>query len=222
MQKIFIIEDNKKIRDEISTFLTKNGYGCESSDDMENIIDLVLTSKPHLLLLDINLPVYDGFYICKEIRKKSDIPIIVVTSRDSEIDELLAMNFGADDYITKPFNTQILLLRISSVLKRAYKETVNEKLDFGKFYVVLSKSVVEYDRGEMELTKNELKILTCLYEHKNTIVTRDELMTHLWNSEMFVDDNTLTVNINRLRKKFEDIGFSDVIETKRGLGYLLK
>lgn len=222
MKKIFIIEDNQKIRDELSSFLMKNGYECESSDGGGDIVTQVLTSEAHLLLLDINLPQNDGFYICKELRKRSDMPVIVVTSRDTEMDELLAMNFGADDYIAKPFNTQILLLRISSVLKRAYKESVNEKLDFGKFSVVLSKSVLEHADGETELTKNEVKILSCLHEHKGAIVSRDELMTQLWNSDMFVDDNTLTVNINRLRKKLEDIGFEDIIETKRGQGYLIQ
>jgi DNA-binding response OmpR family regulator len=222
MRKIFIIEDNKKIRDELTVFLSKNGYTCESCDDMRDIADTVLTSKAHLLLLDLNLPVTDGFYICKEIRKKSDMPVIVVTSRDSEIDELLAMNFGADDYVTKPFNTQILLLRIAAVLKRAYKETSNDILDFGKFNLIPSKSIIEFEQGIIELTKNELKILTCLYDHKDGIVSRDELMTQLWNSDMFVDDNTLTVNINRLRKKLDDAGLSGIIETKRGLGYLLK
>lgn len=220
--KIFIIEDNKKIRDELAAFLTKNGYLCEAPDEFEDIIELVLSAKPQLVLLDINLPVYDGYYICRELRKRSDLPIIVVTSRDSEIDELMAMNLGADDFVTKPYNTQILLARISSVLRRAYRESVTDRLDCGSFVINLSKSVLEYKGIETELTKNELKILTCLFEQRGAIVSRDELMTRLWGSNMFVDDNTLTVNINRVRRKLEELGIGDVIETKRGQGYLLR
>lgn len=222
MKKILIIEDNKKIRDELSTFLTKNGYLCEAPDEFDDIIDVVLSGKPHLVLLDINLPVYDGYYICRELRKRSDVPVIVVTSRDSEIDELTAMNLGADDFVTKPYNTQILLARISSVLKRAYRESVSDRLDCGSFIINLSKSVLEHHGTETGLTKNELKILTCLFEQRGAIVSRDELMTQLWDSDMFVDDNTLTVNVNRLRKKLEECGLENVIETKRGQGYLLK
>lgn len=220
--KIFIIEDNKKIRDELAAFLTKNGYLCEAPDEFEGIIELVLSAKPQLVLLDINLPVYDGYYICRELRKRSDLPIIVVTSRDSEIDELMAMNLGADDFVTKPYNTQILLARISSVLRRAYRESVTDRLDCGSFVINLSKSVLEHKGIETELTKNELKILTCLFEQRGAIVSRDKLMTRLWDSNMFVDDNTLTVNINRVRKKLEESGIGDVIETKRGQGYLLR
>lgn len=182
----------------------------------------MLSAKPQLVLLDINLPVYDGYYICRELRKRSDLPIIVVTSRDSEIDELMAMNLGADDFVTKPYNTQILLARISSVLRRAYRESVTDRLDCGSFVINLSKSVLEHKGIETELTKNELKILTCLFEQRGAIVSRDKLMTRLWDSNMFVDDNTLTVNINRVRKKLEESGIGDVIETKRGQGYLLR
>lgn len=222
MQRIFIIEDDKKIRDELSIFLSKYGYICEAAETFEHIIEEVLYKKPNLVLLDINLPVFDGYYICREIRKKSDVPIIVVTSRDTEIDELMAMNLGADDFIAKPYNVQILLAHISSILKRASRETVVDFIDCGKFIINLSKSTLEYNGVEYELTKNELKILTLLFENKGRIVSRDELMTHLWNSDMFIDDNTLTVNINRLRKKLEDIGLKEVIETKRSRGYMVK
>ena len=222
MKKIFIIEDDIKIRDELSTFLSKNGYICEAPCCFENIIEAALSQKMDLILLDINLPVFDGYYICREIRKSSDMPIIVVTSRDTEIDELMAMNLGADDFVTKPYNTQILLAHISSVLKRASKEIPAERIDCGDFIISLSHSTIEKDGAEYELTKNELKMLSYLYEKRNTIVSRDELMTQLWNSDMFVDDNTLTVNINRLRKKLEDAGLPDVIETKRGRGYMVK
>lgn len=221
MKKILIIEDDKKIREELSTFLSKNGYHCEVLCDFERIIEEILAVNPDLVLLDINLPFLDGYYICRELSRQSVIPIIVVTSRDTELDELMAMNFGADDFITKPYNTQILLAHISSVLKRAARESVTDRMDCGGFAINLSRSSIEYSDGECELTKNELKILTLLYEKRGVIVNRDELMTQLWNSNMFVDDNTLTVNINRLRNKLEEAGLGQVIETKRGRGYMV-
>lgn len=222
MKKIFIIEDDKKIREELSIFLSKNGYTCEAPWEFDGIIEDVLSKRPDLVLLDINLPVVDGYYICREIRKESDVPIIVVTSRDTEIDELMSMNLGADDFITKPYNIQILLAHISSVLKRASREVVADYIDCGEFTINLSKGSLEYNDVEYELTKNELKILTLLYENRGIIVSRDELMTQLWNSDMFIDDNTLTVNMTRLRKKLEDAGLSQVIETKRARGYMVK
>jgi DNA-binding response OmpR family regulator len=221
MKKILIIEDDKKIREELSVFLSSNGYNCKIAGDFENITELILSSSADLVLLDINLPSADGYYICRELRKQSDIPVIVVTSRDTELDELMAMNLGADDFITKPYNTQILLAHISSVLKRVSKESVSDRIDCGSFVIHLSRSSAEYGSGECELTKNELRILTLLYEKRGSIVSRDELMTQLWNSDMFVDDNTLTVNINRLRKKLEDAGLGQVIGTKRGQGYIV-
>lgn len=222
MKKIFIIEDDKKICGELSTFLSRNGYTCEAPDGFDNIIENTLSARPNLVLLDINLPVYDGYYICREIRKRSDVPIIVVTSRDTEIDELMSLNIGADDFIAKPYNTQILLARISSVLKRSSREIAADHIDCGDFIINLSKSVIEHAGREIELTKNELKILTCLYEHKGSIVSRDELMLKLWDSDMFIDDNTLTVNINRLRRKLGDAHLTQLIETKRGQGYIIK
>lgn len=221
MKKIMIIEDNKKIRRELTIFLTQNGYECLAPEEFEDAVQKILDAGPHLVLLDINLPSADGYHICREIRKKSDVPVIVVTSRDTEMDELTAMNLGADDFVAKPYNLQILLMRIASVLKRAYRETAAEVLHCGSFSISPAKSAVLHGGRETELTKNELKILACLYEHRGAIVSRDDLMVHLWNSEMFVDDNTLTVNINRLRKKLEDAGLDDVIQTKRGLGYRL-
>lgn len=222
MKKIFIIEDDKKIREELSVFLTKNGYACNAPSEFNNIIEDAISNSPDLILLDINLPVYDGYYICREIRKQSDIPIIVVTSRDSEMDELVSMNLGADDFIPKPYNTQILLAHISSVLKRTSREIVNDCIFIKDFKINLSNSSIEHNGKVFELTKNEIKILTFLYEKRGTIVSRDEIMTKLWNSDMFIDDNTLTVNINRLRYKLEGAGLYDVIETKRGQGYMIK
>lgn len=222
MKRILVIEDDIKIRNELCTFLSRNGYSPEAPEHFESIIDTVIEAHPDLILLDINLPCYDGYYLCREIRKRCDTPIIVVTSRDTEMDELMALNYGADDFITKPYNTQILLAHIASVLKRSSREAPCDRMDCGSFIINLSKSCIELGDRELELTRNELKILTLLHENRGAIVSRDELMTQLWNSDMFVDDNTLTVNINRLRTKLTDAGLDQVIETKRGQGYRMR
>ncbi|MTN80648.1 response regulator [Turicibacter sanguinis] len=222
MQKIMIIEDAEVIREELQIFFSRYGYEVEAPTDFSNIVEQVETIKPQLILLDINLPVFDGYYICKEVRKSSDVPIIVVTSRDSELDELMSMNLGADDFITKPYNTQILLARISSILKRTYGSlSASETLCYKGLTLNLSNGSITYEQKTMELTKNELKILGCLIKNQGQIVSRDVLMEHLWKSDLFVDDNTLSVNVTRLRKKLEEIGLKDAIETRRGLGYIM-
>ena len=190
--------------------------------DFENIVEHALESKSNLILLDINLPYYDGYYICREIRKCSNVPIIVVTSRQSEIDELMSMNLGADDFITKPYNTQILLARISSVLRRMYQNIDMDFLEFKGLKFNISQSLIEFNGEKIDLTKNESKILYSLIKNKEKIVSRNKLMDELWQSDEFVDDNTLTVNINRLRKKMESIGAIDMLQTKRGQGYILQ
>ena len=184
---------------------------------------IVKENNPHLILLDINLPVFDGYFICREIRKTSEVPIIVVTSRDSEVDELMSMNLGADDFVTKPYNTQILLARIAALLKRSgMNSNSNSILTYKDFKLNLSNATVIYNDKNIELTKNEVKILSYLINHKGEIVSRELLMEHLWNSDFFVDDSTLTVNITRLRKKLDEIGIKNVIETRRGLGYIMR
>lgn len=153
--------------------------------------------------------------------EKSEVPIIVVTSRDSEMDELMSINLGADDFVTKPYNTQILLARISAMLKRTQKETVNDSLQYKGLKLQLNNSTVIYKDHEIELSKNEIRILYTLLQHKENIVSRDQLMESLWQSNEFIDDNTLTVNINRVRKKLEAAGLKDFIKTKRGQGYMI-
>jgi len=219
MAKILIVEDDKKLREELKIFLEKHGYEAVILEKFDNTIAELLESKADLVLLDINLPYMDGEYICKEIRKVSNVPIIIVTSRDNELDELLSINNGADQYITKPYNIQILLAKIERLLQRSNTSQVNQdKIDCGEFV----KSIIEKDDSSIELTKNELKILHYLVLNKGKIVSRNEIMDYLWDSESFVDDNTLTVNIKRLRTKLEELGLKDLIETKRGLGYILK
>lgn len=221
MEKIFFIEDDEKIRNELATFLGRYGYECSFSTDFESIVEKALEEKPSIILLDINLPYFDGYYVCREIRKLSNVPIIVVTSRDSELDELMSMNLGADDFITKPYNTEILLARIASILRRTYGNIEMDILEYRGIYYNRATSEVEFNNNKLELTKNESKILNTLMISKGKIVSRNELMKILWQSEEFVDDNTLTVNINRLRKKLEEIGALDYLQTKRGQGYLL-
>ena len=221
MYKILIVEDDAIIRTELKTLLEKYGDKTTITEDFENVIELILNDNPHLVLLDINLPIYDGYHICREIRKQSKIPVIVVTSRDSDMDELMSMNLGADDFITKPYNTQILLARISAILSRTYDTEKMAELTLGELVLDISKGIVKYKSSISELTKNELKILALLIKNKNIITSRDEIMNELWQSNEFVDDNTLTVNINRLRKKLDEIGAVDLLQTKRGIGYLL-
>ena len=222
MTKIIIIEDDEVIREELQNFLIKYGYEVKAPTDLFNIINYVEKENANLILLDINLPMYDGYYICREIRKTSDVPIIIVTSRDSEVDELMSMNLGADDFITKPYNTEILLARITNILKRTYGSSkTNNILNYRDFDLNLSNATIIYKDKSLDLTKNEIKIISCLINNKGNIVKRDSLMEYLWKEDYFVDDSTLNVNINRLRKKLEEIGIENPIETRRGLGYIM-
>lgn len=222
MQKILIIEDDEKIRSELETFLNKNGYETKAIVNLENTIEDALNEKADLILLDINLPYADGEYICKEIRKNSDVPIIMVTSRDSEIDELISLNYGADQYVTKPYNIQILLAKIAGLLKRNQSNNTNDKIELEKFVLNTSSRYVENGDKKVELTKNEYNIIYYLSLKKGKLVSRNEIMDYLWESESFIDDNTLSVNIKRIRDKLEEIGAKDSIETRRGQGYILK
>lgn len=222
MEKIIIIEDDDVIREELKNFLQKYGYDVKTPIEFNNIVKYVENENAGLILLDINLPVYDGFYICREIRKTSDVPIIVVTSRDSDVDELISMNLGADDFVTKPYNTEILLARIANLLRRTYGNLKNNNiLNYKDFSLNLSNATITHKDKSLELTKNEVKILSYLINNKGNIVKRDLLMGYLWKSDYFVDDSTLTVNMNRLRKKLEEIGVENPIETRRGLGYIM-
>ena len=223
MQKILIIEDDEKLRCELETFLNKNGFVATSLKKFDNAVEDILKIQADLLLLDINLPYTDGEFICKEIRKTSNVPIIMVTSRDSEMDELLSLNYGADQYVTKPYNIQILLAKIVGLLKRNQNAGNNpDKIDCGEFVLNTAGRIIEKEDNKVELTKNEYKILEYLVIHRQQVISRDEIMDYLWESEEFVDDNTLNVNIKRLRMILEELGLTDQIETRRGQGYLLK
>ena len=189
---------------------------------MDNIPQIVKEKKPELILLDINLPNDDGFKICTEIRIFSKVPIIFVTSRNTNIDELMAITLGGDDFITKPYNTQIHLARINSLIKRAYPNDSNlDVIEYNGLRLNILSSTIEHSGNSEELTKNEFKILYYLLINKEKIVSRVEIMEYLWDSSMFVNDNTLTVNITRIRNKIEEIGLKDFIKTKRGQGYII-
>jgi len=220
MAKILIIEDEEKLRDELKVYLSNNGYLVEIVKSFTATLEKMISFDGDLILLDINLPNIDGQFLCKEYRKYSTKPIIIVTSRNSEMDELICMNYGADDFVTKPYNPLILLARIEAVLKRT-KPAHNNMLSYQDMKLDVSKSLLIKDNQMLELSKNELKILYFLLTNRGQIKSREEIMTYLWDSDMFVDDNTLTVNINRLRKKLADIGLKNVICTRRKQGYII-
>jgi len=217
-----IIDDNEQLQNELGNMLFNNGYLVTKIKEFNNISSQVENNNPDLILLDINLPNEDGFKICTEIRSFSKVPIIFITSRDTNVDELMGITLGGDDFITKPYNTQILLARISSLLKRAYPN--DKSMDIIKYKELklnILSSTLEHDGKTVELTKNELKILHYLLNNKGKIVSRVDIMEYLWDSSLFVNDNTLTVNITRIRNKIEEIGLSDFIKTKRGQGYII-
>ncbi|GHU40551.1 DNA-binding response regulator [Clostridia bacterium] len=217
--KILIIEDDPTIRTELSELLNRYGYETTAPEEFTDVVNFALKEQPHLILLDLGLPVQDGYHICREIRKQASIPIIVVTSRNTELDELMSMNLGADDFVTKPYHVQILLVRIENLLRRSYKNTEESVVELGGVSLNRSRSMVSKGDMSAELTKNEQGILYLLMQNEGRIISRDRIMEELWESDEFVDDNTLTVNINRLRKKLEQIGAEDFITTKRGQGY---
>ena len=206
MQKILIIEDDELISNELKNLLNNNNYEGVILKDFKNALREIKELKPDLILLDINIPYMNGEMLLKNLRETSNIPVIMVTSRNSDIDEALSITYGADDYITKPYNPNILLLRIGAVLKRL---------------INISKGIIKKDNLEIILTKNEMIIFSYLVNHQNKIVTRDELMTTLWNNEEFINDNALTVNVSRLRAKLKEIGYEDAIDTRKGMGYIL-
>lgn len=222
MKKIIIVEDAERIRLELTEVFERYGYEVKVPDNFDNVLDFVKRENADLIILDINLPIFDGYYLCREIRKSSDVPIIIVTSRDSDMDELMSINLGADDFITKPYNIEILLARVNSLIRRSSKQSsTKDKLNYNDLEINLYNSSMTYKNNNIELTKNELKILIFLVRNKGVIVSREELMEHLWNDDFFVDNSTLSVNVTRLRKKLAEIGLDDAIETRRGQGYIM-
>lgn len=219
MKKIFIVEDDKSICMELVEILENEGYAASYLTDFEHSKEEILAAGADLILMDINIPGINGRNLLKEIRKESDIPVIMVTSRTSEMDEVLSMSYGADDYITKPYNPTILLLRIAAVLKRM--EGSQNAASYRGAEVNFSKGTIRLGEKEQVLTKNEMIIFQRLLSSKDKIVSRDESMTDLWDNEEYVNDNALTVNISRLRTKLAELGLPDAIETRKKQGYRL-
>ena len=220
MKKILIIEDDESVRGELKELLSNAGYDALILDDYTNMLEDILSIHPDLILLDINIPYMNGELRLKALRKVSNIPVIMVTSRVGEIDEVLSMSYGADDYITKPYNPTILLLRIGAVLKRGEKN-ITDTILYHDSLIDVKKGIVKKEQEEVILTKNEMIIFLYLYERMGSIVARDELMTELWNNDEYINDNALTVNISRLRNKFRELGVDNAIETRKGQGYIL-
>jgi DNA-binding response OmpR family regulator len=220
MPKIQIIEDDKALRNELSRLLENSGYDITAVDDFSDTLHCMQTSQADLILLDINLPQINGETLLQDFRKCSDTPVIMLTSRTNELDEVLSISFGADDYITKPYNPTILLLRISAILKRCAKTSA--VLSYGDVRVSPIKGSLIRGSREQILTKNEMIIFQQLLDRRGEIVTRDVLMTVLWDNDEFVNDNALSVNISRLRSKLADLGLPEVIETRKKQGYILK
>lgn len=219
MYKIFIVEDDELIRDELKTLLENAGYSAVMTNDFEDVSGQILSSGCDLVLMDINIPGENGETLLRELRKHCRTPVIMVTSRTNEADELISMSFGADDYITKPYNPAILLLRISAVLKRCGS---NQQRSYRGFEVNPPKGCLTNGEKEIILTKNEMIIFRELLDSLGEIVTRDRLMTALWDNDEYINDNALTVNISRLRAKLSELGFDDAIETRKKQGYVLK
>ena len=219
MKKIFIVEDDKSICMELVEILENEGYAASYLTDFEHSKEKILAARADLILMDINIPGINGRNLLKEIRKESDIPVIMVTSRTSEMDEVLSMSYGADDFITKPYNPTILLLRIAAVLKRM--EGSQNAASYRGAEVNFSKGTIRLGEKEQVLTKNEMIFFQRLLSSKDKIVSRDEIMTDLWDNEEYVNDNALTVNISRLRTKLAELGLPDAIETRKKQGYRL-
>ena len=217
--KILIIEDDLEQQRELKRLLTASGYETFVAQKFSSLLEEIVHTKPNLILMDINLPGINGESLLKELRRTMDVPVIMVTSKNNEADEVLSMSYGADDYITKPYNPTILLLRIEAILKRL--QQTSDFLTVDKMQIFPDRGLIKCEEKEVLLTKNEMLILKLLVQNRGKIVSREAIMDDLWNSYEFVDDNTLTVNISRLRAKLQEIGYQDVIQTRKKQGYIL-
>lgn len=223
MHRIMLVEDDEALCDQIIDGLKKWGFSAEAAVTFENILEDFNRIKPQLVIMDVNLPCFDGFHWCNKLREISKVPVVFLSSRDTNMDIVMAINTGADDYITKPFSMQVLIAKIQAILRRTYDyaAAASEYLEHKGLLLNMGEGLVIYDSRKAELTKNELKILTLLMNNKGRIVSRESIMQLLWDDDVYVNDNTLTVNINRLRGKLSDLGIPDFIETKKGQGYII-
>jgi len=223
MYKIFIVEDDKDIAKGIAKQLNVWKYETAIVKDFSNVIQEFNEYKPDLVLMDIGLPFFDGYYWCNEIRKESSIPIIFISSAVDNMNIVMAINLGADDFVCKPFDIQILVAKIQALLRRTYNyNSENDNLEYKGLLLNTNNSSIHFNDNEVELTKNEFRILLTLMQNKGKIVSREKLMNTLWKTDVYIDENTLTVNVNRLRKKIEQLGIENYIETKFGVGYIIE
>ena len=220
-EKIFIIEDDLTIQTQLKTLLSGNGYEVDAATDFSRIIEQLKAFAPHLVLLDIKLPGNSGFEVCSQIRSFSDIPIVFVTSSNTDMDELNSIMLGGDAFITKPYNTAILLAKIASLLRRAYASGQTEVLSWNGVDLHLESGFIEYSGRKADLTKNELKMLYYLFKNAGKICPRSDIVDFLWDNQLYVDDNALSVNIARIREKLASIGLNNFIKTKHRQGYTL-
>ena len=222
MKEILLIEDDLDLARELSLSLNKWGFKVYQIERFDDILKEFLEKKPMLVIMDINLPYFGGFYWCEKIRDISKVPIIFLSSRDSNMDVIMGINNGGDDYITKPFSVEVLISKINALLRRSYDYVSSDSLLYYDDIILdTEKCILKKADKSVELTKNELKILSLLIKNKDKVVSRDKIMMSLWDDDEFVNDNTLTVNITRLRNKLKDIGVEDFIKTKKGLGYMV-
>lgn len=224
MQKILIVEDEQMIVQLLIEELKKRQFKGRGICNFQHVFEVFKDFQPDLVLMDINLPVYDGFYWCQKIREVSNVPLIFLSSRNTNMDMVTAMNMGGDDFITKPFSLDVLIAKIKALLRRSYDYTQQKETSFfeiGSVKLNVDTGSATVKKQHVDLSKNEYKLLYLLMEHKGTIMSREKLLRALWEDERFVDDNTLTVNINRLRKKIEAAGEKDFIQTKIGKGYMI-
>lgn len=219
MPLIYVVEDDASIRGELVQVLERNGFEAAFCETFENVVEDIQAAGPDLVLLDLTLPGTDGQFICRELRAVSEVPIIVLTSRVTEIDEVMSMTMGADDFIPKPYSSRVLVARIQALLRRTTGAADRSILELHGVTLDLSRSTATAVGGTVELTKNEMRILALLMQRAGTIVSREDIMRDLWDSDAFIDDNTLTVNINRLRATLAKIGVKDYLATHRGRGY---
>ena len=222
MYKIFLVEDDETIAKMVKNHLEKWDYEVRIAQKFDRIMAEFADYEPQLVLMDIGLPFYNGYHWCTQIRKVSNVPVVFLSSAADNMNIVMAVTMGADDFIAKPFDMQVLTVKIQAILRRSYDFAGNSSvLEHKGAMLNISEAELSYEGDSLELTKNELKILQTLFENKASIVTRDTLMTKLWESDTYVDENTLSVNVNRLRKKLASIGLSDFIITKKGIGYKL-
>lgn len=217
------VEDDLKLCKEIQEALLKWGFNPVKVKNFEDILNEFVQNKPELVIMDINLPCFDGFYWCQKIREISKVPIIFLSSRNTNMDIIMAVQMGGDDFVTKPFSIDILVTKLHAMLRRTYSygENLGDVLECRGVILNINDSTLSYNENKIELTKNELKILLLLMKNIGKIISRDRIMRILWDDDTFINDNTLTVNVNRLRKRLEDIGIKDFIETKKGQGYVI-